>query len=140
MEPLHARVAPSCSRLQGAAQQALPLWPCRPFRASALTPWPCPCPSKPPPLPPLQENAFNYDKGVLAEILEPIMGKGLIPADLDTWRVRRKAIVPGFHLQYYQAMAAMFARCAHWVQGGGERRCAVLHAALRPRLLPVPLC
>jgi hypothetical protein len=32
----------------------------------------------------LQENAFNYDKGVLAEILEPIMGKGLIPADLDT--------------------------------------------------------
>jgi hypothetical protein len=44
---------------------------------------------------PLQENAFNYDKGVLAEILEPIMGKGLIPADLETWKVRRRAIVPG---------------------------------------------
>ena len=43
----------------------------------------------------LQENAFNYDKGVLAEILEPIMGKGLIPADLETWKVRRRAIVPG---------------------------------------------
>lgn len=42
-----------------------------------------------------QENAFNYDKGVLAEILEPIMGKGLIPADLETWKVRRRAIVPG---------------------------------------------
>ena len=28
----------------------------------------------------LQENYTNYDKGVLAEILEPIMGKGLIPA------------------------------------------------------------
>ena len=31
---------------------------------------------------------MNYDKGVLAEILEPIMGKGLIPADLETWKVR----------------------------------------------------
>jgi cytochrome P450 len=61
---------------------------------------------------PGQDNAFNYDKGVLAEILEPIMGKGLIPADLDTWRVRRRAIVPGFHKQYYQAMADMFARHA----------------------------
>jgi hypothetical protein len=30
---------------------------------------------------------MNYDKGVLAEILEPIMGKGLIPADLETWKV-----------------------------------------------------
>jgi cytochrome P450 len=52
--------------------------------------------------PPPQENAFNYDKGVLAEILEPIMGKGLIPADLDTWRVRRRAIVPAFHKAYYE--------------------------------------
>lgn len=38
----------------------------------------------------LRENAFSYDKGVLAEILEPIMGKGLIPADLDTWKLRRR--------------------------------------------------
>ena len=37
--------------------------------------------------PSFQENPFNYDKGVLAEILEPIMGKGLIPADLVTWKV-----------------------------------------------------
>lgn len=61
---------------------------------SCLKPWlAAPC---------LQENAFNYDKGVLAEILEPIMGKGLIPADLDTWRVRRRAIVPAFHKAYYE--------------------------------------
>ncbi|GBF92821.1 cytochrome P450 chloroplastic [Raphidocelis subcapitata] len=59
----------------------------------------------------LKENAFNYDKGVLAEILEPIMGKGLIPADLDTWRVRRRAVVPAFHKQYYDAMCSMFGRC-----------------------------
>ncbi|GIL44064.1 hypothetical protein Vafri_1625 [Volvox africanus] len=60
----------------------------------------------------LKDNAFNYDKGVLAEILEPIMGKGLIPADLDTWRVRRRAVVPAFHKQYYEAMVSMFGRCS----------------------------
>ena len=59
----------------------------------------------------MQENAFNYDKGVLAEILEPIMGKGLIPADLETWKPRRRAIVPAFHKAYIEAMVQMFGRC-----------------------------
>lgn len=59
----------------------------------------------------LKENAFNYDKGVLAEILEPIMGKGLIPADLETWKPRRRAIVPAFHKAYLEAMVNMFGRC-----------------------------
>lgn len=59
----------------------------------------------------MQENAFNYDKGVLAEILEPIMGKGLIPADLETWKPRRRAIVPAFHKAYLDAMVDMFGRC-----------------------------
>lgn len=52
----------------------------------------------------LKENAKAYDKGVLAEILEPIMGKGLIPADPATWKVRRRAIVPGFHKAWLNAM------------------------------------
>jgi cytochrome P450 len=43
----------------------------------------------------LRTNSLKYDKGVLAEILEPIMGKGLIPADPITWKTRRRAIVPG---------------------------------------------
>ena len=59
----------------------------------------------------MQDNAFNYDKGVLAEILEPIMGKGLIPADLETWKPRRRAIVPSFHKAYLEAMVQMFGRC-----------------------------
>ena len=59
----------------------------------------------------VQDNAFNYDKGVLAEILEPIMGKGLIPADLETWKPRRRAIVPAFHKAYLDAMVAMFGKC-----------------------------
>ena len=45
----------------------------------------------------LRDANTNYDKGVLAEILEPIMGKGLIPADPETWAVRRRQIVPAFH-------------------------------------------
>lgn len=60
----------------------------------------------------LRESAFSYDKGVLAEILEPIMGKGLIPADLDTWKQRRRVIAPGFHSSYLEAMAKVFSKCA----------------------------
>ncbi|KAL4588254.1 hypothetical protein LXL04_001137 [Taraxacum kok-saghyz] len=60
----------------------------------------------------LRENAFPYDKGVLADILEPIMGKGLIPADLETWKQRRRVIAPGFHTLYLEAMVQMFANCS----------------------------
>ncbi|XP_010914244.1 cytochrome P450 97B2, chloroplastic [Elaeis guineensis] len=60
----------------------------------------------------LRENAFSYDKGVLAEILEPIMGKGLIPADLETWKVRRKVITPGFHSLFLEAMVKIFTNCS----------------------------
>ncbi|KAM3376424.1 cytochrome 97B2, chloroplastic [Capsicum galapagoense] len=60
----------------------------------------------------LRENTFSYDKGVLSEILEPIMGKGLIPADLDTWKQRRRVITPGFHSSYLEAMAKVFTECA----------------------------
>lgn len=59
----------------------------------------------------LKENAMNYDKGVLGEILEPIMGKGLIPADLETWKPRRRAIVPAFHKAYLDRCIDMFADC-----------------------------
>jgi hypothetical protein len=78
-------------------------------------------------------------QGVLADILEPIMGKGLIPADLETWKTRRRgikillfqsfilkaltsqstdfsfyamaAIVPGFHAAYLQSMVDVFNNC-----------------------------
>jgi len=59
----------------------------------------------------LKDNAYNYDKGVLAEILKPIMGKGLIPADLETWKVRRKAVIPGFHKAYLDCMVDLFGTC-----------------------------
>ncbi|CAM9533011.1 unnamed protein product [Phaeothamnion confervicola] len=59
----------------------------------------------------LKANVGAYDKGVLASILEPIMGKGLIPADPATWKVRRRAIVPGFHKRWLNRMMRLFAEC-----------------------------
>jgi len=60
----------------------------------------------------LRENVFNYDKGVLGEVLEDVMGKGLIPADFETWKVRRKAIVPGFHKSWLNFQVQQFGRAA----------------------------
>lgn len=51
----------------------------------------------------------QYCKGMLAEILAPIMGKGLIPADPATWKVRRRAIVPSFHQKWLRRMIDLFA-------------------------------
>ncbi|XVE62209.1 hypothetical protein DITRI_Ditri06bG0100300 [Diplodiscus trichospermus] len=45
----------------------------------------------------LRDNSKSYSKGILAEILEFVMGKGLIPADGEIWRIRRRAIVPALH-------------------------------------------
>ena len=59
----------------------------------------------------LKTNSAAYDKGILAEILEPIMGKGLIPADPETWKVRRRAIVPGFHQQWLNYVIKLFTEC-----------------------------
>mmetsp|Transcript_19512 Transcript_19512/g.41085 ORF Transcript_19512/g.41085 Transcript_19512/m.41085 type:complete len:465 (-) Transcript_19512:8-1402(-) len=50
----------------------------------------------------------QYCKGMLAEILEPIMGKGLIPADPATWKVRRRAVVPAFHKRWLNRMLTLF--------------------------------
>jgi phytoene/squalene synthetase/cytochrome P450 len=59
----------------------------------------------------LQGTQENYTKGILSEVLEPIMGKGLIPADPETWRVRRRAIVPGFHKKWLRHMTEVMATC-----------------------------
>merc|ERR1719482_1450338 len=68
----------------------------------------------------LRDNSRGYDKGALSLVLEDIMGKGLIPADLETWKKRRRAIAPGFHKLYLARMVDEF--------GGAN-------AALIPQLL-----
>merc|ERR1740116_532254 len=60
----------------------------------------------------LRENVFNYDKGVLGEVLEDVMGKGLIPADFETWKVRRRAIVPGFHRTWLEFQVDQFGKAS----------------------------
>jgi len=50
----------------------------------------------------------QYCKGMLAEILEPIMGNGLIPADPVTWKVRRRAVTPAFHKRWLNSMVTLF--------------------------------
>ncbi|XP_022746358.1 protein LUTEIN DEFICIENT 5, chloroplastic-like isoform X1 [Durio zibethinus] len=56
----------------------------------------------------LRDNSKSYSKGILAEILEFVMGKGLIPADGEIWRIRRRAIVPALHQKYVAAMINLF--------------------------------
>lgn len=60
----------------------------------------------------LTSNVDDYCKGMLGEILEPIMGDGLIPADPKIWKVRRRAVVPGFHKKWLNNMISLFADSA----------------------------
>jgi len=59
----------------------------------------------------LRSSPEAYCKGMLAEILEPIMGNGLIPADPETWKVRRRALVPAFHKRWLNRMINLFGDC-----------------------------
>ena len=40
------------------------------------------------------------------------MGQGLIPADGEVWKSRRRAIVPALHKRYVASMVGMFGDCA----------------------------
>ncbi|XP_010540722.1 PREDICTED: protein LUTEIN DEFICIENT 5, chloroplastic [Tarenaya hassleriana] len=70
----------------------------------------------------LKDNSKAYSKGILAEILDFVMGKGLIPADGEIWRVRRRAIVPALHQKYVAAMINLFGEAS-------DRLCQKLNAA-----------
>ncbi|KAK4273615.1 hypothetical protein QN277_021984 [Acacia crassicarpa] len=70
----------------------------------------------------LKDNSKAYSKGILAEILDFVMGKGLIPADGEIWRVRRRAIVPALHQKYVAAMISLFGQAT-------DRLCKKLDAA-----------
>ena len=86
----------------------------------------------------LRDANTNYDKGVLAEILKPIMvgrvpdilslqgtasyanlksvcffskGTGLIPAGPEIWTQRRRQIVPAFHKAWLKHMVGLFGKC-----------------------------
>ena len=50
------------------------------------------------------------------------MGKGLIPADPATWKVRRRAIVPGFHKRWLNNMVTLFAERAEILSNDLEQK------------------
>lgn len=56
----------------------------------------------------LMTNASKYSKGLLSEILAFVMGNGMIPADGEIWKTRRRAIAPSLHKTYIAAMVEMF--------------------------------
>lgn len=68
----------------------------------------------------LKEKPFAFSKGVLAEILEPIMGQGLIPAPYAVWKNRRRQLVPGFHKAWLDHMVGLFGGGATAGSGGRE--------------------
>lgn len=56
----------------------------------------------------LTSSPGKYDKGILAEVLEDIMGNGLIPAKTEIWKKRRKEIAPGFSKNWLNGMLKVF--------------------------------
>ena len=65
-------------------------------------------------------NAGAYSKGLLSEILDFVMGTGLIPADGQIWRSRRRAIVPSLHKKYIAAMVGGAGRGGGALGGAGR--------------------
>ena len=59
----------------------------------------------------LLTQAKSFSKGLLSEILDFVMGQGLIPANGDVWKIRRKVIVPSLHKKYVTSMVGMFGDC-----------------------------
>jgi len=56
----------------------------------------------------LSTNSSLYDKGILREILQPIMGQGLIPAEYTIWKERRRVLVPAFHKRWLNETLKVF--------------------------------
>ena len=45
----------------------------------------------------LVDNAKNYPKGFLYEVLKPALGHGLLTSDGEHWRAQRRLVQPAFH-------------------------------------------
>ena len=59
-----------------------------------------------------KDNADAFSKGILTDIMEPIMGDGLIPAPKDVWAKRRPTIGAGFHGAWLKHMVKLFGASA----------------------------
>jgi len=59
-----------------------------------------------------KDQADSFSKGILTDIMEPIMGDGLIPANKETWAKRRPVIGAGFHGAWLKHMCGLFGASA----------------------------
>eukprot|EP00884_Botryococcus_braunii_P007529 jgi/Botrbrau1/16778/Bobra.150_2s0013.1 len=71
----------------------------------------------------LYTNAANHNKGMLTELLDFIMGSGLITANGETAVTRRREIAPGFHMKYVQNMLHLFGRSVHRASSVLDEHC-----------------
>ena len=55
-----------------------------------------------------KDNADAFSKGILTDIMEPIMGDGLIPAPKEIWAKRRPTVGAGFHGAWLKHMTNLF--------------------------------
>lgn len=55
-----------------------------------------------------KDNADAFSKGILTDIMEPIMGDGLIPAPKEIWAKRRPTVGAGFHGAWLKHMVRLF--------------------------------
>ena len=59
-----------------------------------------------------KDQADSFSKGILTDIMEPIMGDGLIPANKEIWAKRRPVIGAGFHGAWLKHMCKLFGASA----------------------------
>ena len=55
----------------------------------------------------LQKYGSVYSKGLVREVSEFLFGDGFATAEGEMWRVRRKAVGPGFHKSYLDTMVSL---------------------------------
>ena len=59
-----------------------------------------------------KDQADSFSKGILTDIMEPIMGDGLIPAPKEIWAKRRPTVGAGFHGAWLKHMVLLFGASA----------------------------
>ena len=59
-----------------------------------------------------KDRADSFSKGILTDIMKPIMGDGLIPAPKELWAKRRPTVGAGFHGAWLKKMTALFGASA----------------------------
>lgn len=72
-----------------------------------------------------KDKADSFSKGILTDIMKPIMGDGLIPAPKELWAKRRPTVGAGFHGAWLKNMTKLFGASATRLADKLEQQYAV---------------